>query len=319
MGCGNSSSASNSTKLINKNEGRISLKNTIFIEQRKKHNHEKFTKACSSLNLEQIFDGRGKNLLKRFEFDSACLLFDISLTHILLLNGKQLYFINLNTMNIDKTIVLIDTMNIQEIVWSSKLKYFLILTTDQLYKTNFDQFELISIHQIQFINEGHRKSYMTVNGDDLLINHSFGHDLRRYCLSNLNLLQSSRVYEEYKDICITTIQLNSKKILALAISIGEKQMIDLINLNTDKIIHRIKLDLNENILYPINLHFQGLWFAKTCVPYVNIGHCLIASDGQIARLKLFSNQDNFIRSLRMTDDQRWLLIGRQHALEIYSL
>jgi hypothetical protein len=160
---------------------------------------------------------------------------------------------------------------------------------------------------------------MTINGDDLLINRSFGYDLRRYSLSNFNLIQLPRVYKEHKDICVTTIRLNSNKILALAISIGEKQMIDLVHLNTNQLLHQIKLDLNENILYPIDLHFNGIWFAKTCIPCVNIGHCLISSDGQITRLQLFSNQDNFIRSLRISYDNRWLLIARQYALELYSL
>ncbi len=160
---------------------------------------------------------------------------------------------------------------------------------------------------------------MTINGDDLLINRSFGDDLRRYSLSNYNLLPSSRVYKENREISITTIRLNSNKILALAISIGEKQMIDLIHLNTNQFLYRIKLDFNENLSYPIDLHFNGLWFAKTSIPYVNIGHCLISSDGQITRLKLFTNQDNFIRSIRINSDRKWLLIGRQHALELYSL
>jgi hypothetical protein len=160
---------------------------------------------------------------------------------------------------------------------------------------------------------------MTVNGDDLLINRSFGYDLRRYSLSKLTLIQSPRIYVESKDLCVTTIGLDSNKILALGISIAEKQMVDLINLNTNQFLHRIKFDTNENILYPIDLHFNGLWFAKTCIPYVNIGHCLISSDGQITRLKLFSNQDNFIRSFRISHDKKWLLVGRQHALEVYSL
>ncbi|CAF2610512.1 unnamed protein product [Rotaria sp. Silwood2] len=328
MGCRHSSSRAKSSKIITKNRGQITLKNKIFIQQHsQKHNYEKSNdikssisnRIFSSLNLEQILDNHGKNLIKRFEFNSACLLFDVSLTHIILLNNKQLYLININTMNIDTYILLIDTINVQEIVWSSQLSKFLILTTDQLYQTDIDQLQLAPIYQIQFINEGHRKSYMTVDGDDLLINRSFGYDLRHYSLSNFNLLQSLRVYKDNKDICITTIRLNSNKILALAISIGEKQMIDLIHLNTNQLIHRIKLDLNENISYPIDLHCHGLWFAKTCIPYVNIGHCLITSDGQIVRLKLFSNQDNFIRSLRITDDNKWLLIGRQHALELYSL
>lgn len=160
---------------------------------------------------------------------------------------------------------------------------------------------------------------MTINGDDLLINRSFGDDLRRYSLSNYDRLPSTNVYKQTRDISITTIRLNSNKILALAISISEKQMIDLIHLNTDQFLHRIKLDFNENLSYPIDLHFNGLWFAKTCIPYVNIGHCLISSDGQITRLKLFTNYDNFIRSIRISEERKWLLIGRQHALELYSL
>ncbi|CAF4976714.1 unnamed protein product [Rotaria sp. Silwood1] len=326
MGCKHSSLRSNSSKINIKNEEKIILKNKKFIQE---NNHEKLNDiklssisnkiSSLSLNFEQILNDHSKNLIKRFEFNSTCLLFDVSLTHILLLNNKKLYLININIMNIDTYILLIDNINIQEIVWSTQLNKFLILTTDQLYQTDIDQLQLIPIHQIQFINEGHRKSYMTVNGDDLLINRSFGYDLRRYSLLNFNLLQSPHIYKNIKEICITTIRLNSNKILALAISINDKQMIDLIHLNTNQLIHRIKLDFNENISYPIDLHYHGLWFAKTCIPYINIGHCLITSNGQIIRLKLFSNQDNFIRSLRMTDDNRWLLIGRQYALELYSL
>ena len=160
---------------------------------------------------------------------------------------------------------------------------------------------------------------MTINGDDLLINRSFGDDLRRYSLSNYHLLPSPRVHREQETMSITTIRLNSSKILALAVCIGDKQMIDLMHLSTDQFLHRIRLDFNENLSYPIDLHFHGFWFAKTCIPYVNIGHCLISSDGQMTRLKLFTNQDNFIRSLRVNAEKKWLLIGRQHALELYSL
>jgi len=159
---------------------------------------------------------------------------------------------------------------------------------------------------------------MAVDGDDLLINRSFGYDIRRYSLSNFRLIQSPRTYLETQNTCVTTIRLNSNKILALAISIGKQQMIDLVNLNTDRLIHRIKFDSNENILYPIDLHNNGQWFTKTCIPCVNIGHCLISSEGQITRLKLFPNQDNFIRSLCITPDNRWLLVSRQHALELYQ-
>jgi len=159
---------------------------------------------------------------------------------------------------------------------------------------------------------------MAVDGDDLLINRSFGYDIRRYSLSKFYLVQSPRAYLEIQNICVTTIRLNSNKILALAISIGKQQMIDLVNLNTDRLIHRVHFDSGENILYPVNLHNNGQWFAKTCIPYVDIGHCLISSDGHITRLKLFPNQDNFIRSLCISPDNRWLLVVRQHALELYQ-
>lgn len=168
------------------------------------------------------------------------------------------------------------------------------------------------------MTEGHRKSYMAVDGDDLLINRSFGYDIRRYSLTNFSLAQSPRAYLESEHISVTTIRLNSKKILALAISVGERQMIDLVNLNTDRLIRRVTLDSKENLLYPIDLHNSGQWFAKTCIPCVNISHCLISSEGHVARLTLFPHQDNFIRSLRMSADNRWLLVGRQHALEIYQ-
>src|SRR4051812_32334026 len=98
---------------------------------------------------------------------------------------------------------------------------------------------------------------MTINGDDLLINRSFGDDLRRYSLSNYQLVPSPHVHREQETMSITTIQLNSSKILALAVCIGDKQMLDLIHLPTDQFLHRIKLDFNENLSYPIDLHFHG--------------------------------------------------------------
>jgi hypothetical protein len=159
---------------------------------------------------------------------------------------------------------------------------------------------------------------MTVDDDDLIINRSFGYDLRRYSLTKLALIQSPRIYQESQSISVTNLRLNSKKILALAISIGQQQMIDLVNLHTDRLLHRIALDTTENISYPIDLHNNGQWFAKTCRPCVNIGHCFISFDGQIRRLTLFPQQDNFIRSLRMSSDNRWLLVARQHALEFYQ-
>lgn len=158
---------------------------------------------------------------------------------------------------------------------------------------------------------------MAIDGDDLLINRSFGYDIRRYSLSNFSLIQASRIYTKSQNTCVTTIRLNCNKILALAISIGKQQMIDLVHLNTDRLIYRIQLGSGENILYPIDLHHNGEWFAKTCVPCVNIGHCLISPNGQLTRLTLFPHQDNFIRSLCISPDNRWLLVVRQHALEFY--
>jgi hypothetical protein len=160
---------------------------------------------------------------------------------------------------------------------------------------------------------------MAVDGDDLLINRSFGRDLHRYSLTKWTAVPPPAPYWQEQQICVTNIRLNSKKILAMAISLGQKQMIDLVNLNTDRLIHRIGLDSSENILYPVDLHNAGQWFAKTCTPCVNIGHCLISSDGGIHRLNLFPKQDNFIRSIRVSADKRWLLVSRQHALEIYQV
>lgn len=165
MGCKHSSS-SNSPKLINKHGQQISLKNKIFLQHEKKHTNQNSTnmkksihsKTIPLLNLEQILDGHGKSLTKKFEFNSACLLFDVSLTHILLLNDRQLYLINLNTMNIDKNILLTDNIDIQEIVWSMQLNYFLILTTDQLYQINVEQFEFTPIIQMQVRSYFHTKN-----------------------------------------------------------------------------------------------------------------------------------------------------------------
>ncbi|CAF1648475.1 unnamed protein product [Adineta ricciae] len=160
---------------------------------------------------------------------------------------------------------------------------------------------------------------MTVNGTDLIINRSFGSNVCRYSLKTYEFLQSLCVYKGQKSICVTTIRLNSNKILALAISIQAKQMIDLVQLSTEQILHRIQLDANENLSYPVDLHFHGYWFAKTSIPNVDIGHCLITPNGQILRLLLFSHQDNFIRSLRINNERKWLVVGRQYALELYSL
>ncbi len=131
------------------------LKKKIFFSphiqkfHHQKSNTIKSSMAMKTFNLEQILDGHEENLIKRFEFNSTCLLFDISLTHILLLNQRQLHLININTMNIETYFLSIDQLDIQEIVWSTQINHFLILTTDQLYQTGIEQLELKPIHQIQ--------------------------------------------------------------------------------------------------------------------------------------------------------------------------
>lgn len=344
MGCRHSSSAPSSPTKLVQNGGPVVLKSKISIHQAqlidhrtsngmksssssrlllntKKINHSSSSTSVpfTALCLERILDGHGKNLIKRYDLDTACLLLDISRTHTLLLDGRQLRLIHMETMHVETTILPLDCGDIQEIAWSSKLNAFLLLTTDQLYQTDTKHLHPTPIPQIQFIPEGPRKSYMAIDGDDLLINRSFGYDIRRYSLSNFCLVQSPSAYLESQNICVTTIRLNSNKVLALAVSIGQQQMIDLVNLNTDRLIHRVMFDSGENIFYPINLHTNGQWFAKTSVPCVNIGHCFISSNGQITRLKLFPNQDSFIRSLCISPDNRWLVVSRQHALELYQL
>ncbi|UJR25995.1 hypothetical protein I4U23_007342 [Adineta vaga] len=344
MGCRHSSSPPESpVKRITENGGPIILKSKISIHRAQIFDQQSplgnkslsssrlsisTKKTCLSLSslpipftalcLEKTLDEHDHYLIKRFKLDTPCLILDVSRTHILLLDGRQLRLIHMETMDIETCVLPLTCADVQEIAWSSKLNAFLLLTTDQLYKTSTKQLQLIPIHQIQFTTEGHRKSYMAVDGDDLIINRSFGYDLRYYSLSKLSLVQSSRSYIHGEDLSVTTIRLNSNKILALAISIGKKQMIDLVNLNTDQFLYRIQMDSNENILYPVNLHNNGQWFAKTCTPCVNIGHCLISSDGQVTRLRLFHNQDNFIRSFSMSPDNRWLVISRQHVLEVYQ-
>jgi hypothetical protein len=144
MGCNHSSSPPNSPKQIKTK----SLKNKIFIQHSQK-TKSSISLKFSSFNIEQILDGHGKNLIKRLEFNSPCLLFDLSSTHILLLANQQLNLININTMNINTLILPNYNLDIQEIVWSGKLNSFLILTTDQLYQTDIEQLQLKSIQQIE--------------------------------------------------------------------------------------------------------------------------------------------------------------------------
>ena len=144
MGCRHSSSPPSSPKLLMKNGN---LKKKIFFQRTQKFSHQK--PSSKTINLEHILDGDGKNLIQRFEFNSACLIYDISFTHILLSNQRQLHLINLNTMNMETSFLPNEQIDIQEIVWSIQLNTFLILTTDQLYQTGCEQIELKPIHQIQ--------------------------------------------------------------------------------------------------------------------------------------------------------------------------
>jgi hypothetical protein len=149
MGCRHSSSPPSSPKLLIKNSKTFALKNKIFLQHAQKSNGIKSSKTSSLCNLEQLLDGHGTNLIKRLEFNSPCLLFDLSLTHILLLDYRQLCLININTMNMNTLNLSYDNFDIQEIVWSTQLNQFLILTTDRLYQTGNDQLELQPIHRIE--------------------------------------------------------------------------------------------------------------------------------------------------------------------------
>lgn len=52
-------------------------------------------------------------------------------------------------MNIETSILPLDCGDIQEIVWSSKLNAFLLLTTDRLYRTSTKQLHPTLVQQIQ--------------------------------------------------------------------------------------------------------------------------------------------------------------------------
>ena len=56
-------------------------------------------------------------------------------------------------MNVETSFVPIDHLDIQEIVWSSQLNRFLLLTTDRLYQTESEQIQLKPIQQIQVRNK----------------------------------------------------------------------------------------------------------------------------------------------------------------------
>lgn len=151
MGCRHSSSPPSSPKLMLKNGGlkkKILFNHSQKYSQSKSHSN-KSLQAMKMFNLEQILDGHGEHLIHRWEFNSTCLLFDLSSTHILLLNQRQLHLIHINTMNIETSLLAMEQLDIQEIVWSTQLNQFLLLTTDQLYQTGVEQIQLKPIQQIQ--------------------------------------------------------------------------------------------------------------------------------------------------------------------------
>ena len=76
-------------------------------------------------------------------------MFDVSRTHTLLLDGRQLHLINMETMNIKTSVLPLDCGDIQEITWSARLNAFLLLTTDRLYQTGTKHLRPIPIQQIQ--------------------------------------------------------------------------------------------------------------------------------------------------------------------------
>jgi hypothetical protein len=99
--------------------------------------------------LERTLDSHGEHLVKRLELDSTCFLFDMSSTHILLLDRRRLRLIHMQTMTIETEILPLDTLDIQDIAWSSQLNAFLLLSTDRLYRKRTDQSLLTAIDQIQ--------------------------------------------------------------------------------------------------------------------------------------------------------------------------
>ena len=99
--------------------------------------------------LEKTLNGDNKNLIKRFELNTPCLLLDVSQTHALLLDGRQLRLINMATMNVETSILPLDCGEIQEIAWSANLNAFLLLATDRLYQINTKHLYPTPVHQIQ--------------------------------------------------------------------------------------------------------------------------------------------------------------------------
>ena len=103
----------------------------------------------TAFHLERILDGHGAHLKQRLELDSAGLLFDLSPTHILVLDDRRLRLINMNTMNVETNFLPSDSFDIQDIAWSSQLAAFLLLSSDRVYQTRLDRLNLTVIDPIQ--------------------------------------------------------------------------------------------------------------------------------------------------------------------------
>lgn len=114
--------------------------------------HPSVSPPCIPLtasSLEQTLDHRGDHLIERFELNNACLLLDASRSHVLLLDGKQLRLINMETMSTQVSVLPLNCEHIEEIAWSTQLDAFLLLTTDQLYQTSTKHLHATPIPSIQ--------------------------------------------------------------------------------------------------------------------------------------------------------------------------
>ena len=100
-------------------------------------------------SLERTLDHRGDHVIERFELNNACLLLDASRSHVLLLDGKQLRLINMDTMSAQVSVLPLNCEHIEEIAWSAALDAFLLLTTDQLYQTSTKHLHATPIPSIQ--------------------------------------------------------------------------------------------------------------------------------------------------------------------------
>lgn len=150
MGCRHSSSPPNSPKLLIKNEH---LKKKFRFQHKQKS-------ILKTISLEQILDGSARFLYEKLEFQSTCLIYDLSSTHLLLYNQRHLYLIHLQTLNIQQDFLSNDYFDVQTIVWSTQMNCFLVLTTNQLYQTGYERIDLKPIEQIQVEEEEEKEIYI---------------------------------------------------------------------------------------------------------------------------------------------------------------